>query len=508
MFYNGKIFHSRSLNQTIGKYFEKAMVYRVISVFLSVLFLFSFTTLFAGDKTQQNSSQIKQNAKNRHAFGVFCDAYNEDWENPEKTVTLFKELGVRVVISRIRWKDIEKEKGKYSEDGWKAYDGLVDKFASCGINVVTIITSTPTWAIDSTLKPEDWKGKKFGPPPQNPNDVADFASVVVRRYKDKVKMWAFFNAPQNQNHWIEPAHLADLYKAGYTAVKKEQPDSVVIMSGLEGCLQTRESYLGKFLKAGGGKYVDMYDFHILLNAPSFSEIESFTNSLKETLKKFGEDKKTIQYGAIGWPSLFNPPARWQKQKMSKGWKPSDCIAQSAETQATRLVTTMVLGRSLGIDKVFWTRTRDFAPQSGAEHQQYTEKIKGKKPQWKVDSESTRTMGIVNYDYSPKPSYHALKTLIGKIDEAVFVKSLNMGNSGKGCIFKKGDTFTGVFWVWEGNRNIELSSNAKTIQIQDVFGKNIHAIPVVNGKCTVNVTNVPIYLEGDIKDIEIASSHSK
>lgn len=485
-------------------------VNRIVFILLLVVFISRIAPVYAEDTPSKGNEKphdlvaTKTDPITSHNFGVFCSPYNTDWEDPEKIVTLFKELGVKLVISRIRWKDIEEKKGEFSEEGWKAYDEIINKFTSCGIHVTTIIEAAPRWAIDPALNPGNWKGKKFNPPPKIPKDLADFASVAVRRYKHKVKTWAFLDAPQGRNHWTEPAHLADLYKAGYEAVKKEQPDSVIVMSGLEGNLQVRGAYLEAFLKAGGGKYVDMYDFHILLNEPSFTGIESCTIALKEILRKFGEDKKPIQYGGIGCPSLFNPPAGWKKNKISEGWKPVDYGPLNPEEQANRLVITMVLGKSLGIERIFWTRTRDNAPQSGIERQKYLEKIKRTEPKWKAESEAPRTIGIIDYDYRQKPSYYALKTLIEKLDGADFIRSLNMGNNGKGYIFKKGDAFTGVFWVWEGERTVELSSNAKTVQVLDINGRNVKTIPVVEGKFTLNVTNIPIYLEGDIEDIKITS----
>ncbi|HHT9125018.1 MAG TPA: hypothetical protein ACFYD6_04275 [Candidatus Brocadiia bacterium] len=472
------------------------IINRIILVFFSAALLSCIGVIARGEAPKQS-----------HNFGIVCNPYNQDWEDPEKTVTLLEALGAKLAVCKLSWKDIEEKKGNFSEEGWRAYDEIVNKLTNSGIDVMCLVAITPPWAIDPALSPENWKGKKFNPPPKNPKDLADFASVAVKRYKNKVKTWAFFNAPQNKNHWIEPSHLADLYKATYEAVKKEQPDGTIVMPGLEGSMKKRGAYLEMFLKAGGGKYVDMYDSHMLLNEPPFTGIESSTITLQEIFKKFGEDKKPFQYGAIGWPSSFNPPARWQENKTSKGWKSLDYAPLNPEAQASRLVITMVLGRSLGVERIFWTRTRDHAPQSGAEHQKYIEKIKGKNQKWKVESESQRTMGIIDYDYQTKPSYQAFKTLIEKLDGANFIRSMDMGNGGKGCMFKKGTTFTGVFWAWEGERTIELSSNAKTVEVLDIYGKNVKTIPVVEGKFTLNVTNIPIYIEGDIEDIKIDSLHS-
>ena len=491
----------------IAEFTRVRIVVGIVFVFLSVTILSLITITFAKDKKPTplaSSTQIGE-VKGWGNFGVVCNPYNEDWADPEKTVALLKDLGTKLAICKLSWKSIEKEKGKFANEGWRVTDGIVNKLTNCGIDVMFFFTDVPAWAIDPALNPGNWEGRKFSPPPKNPKDLADFVSVVVKRYKDKVKTWALFNAPQNKNHWTAPAHLAGLYKACYEAVKKEQPDSIVVMSGLEGDSSTiRGNYLDAFLASGGGKYVDMYDFHILFNQSPVSVIEPWTADFKAILKKYGEDKKPIQYGAIGWVSLFDPPRSWQKQKAAKGWKPVDCVPLNPEIQACRLVTTMVTGKSLGIERIFWTRTRDYAPASGPKYQEYVDQIKKIKPNDKIKVEATRTLGLVDYDYQPKPSCQAFKVLNEKIDGASFMRSLDLGDAGKGYLFKKGSTFTGVFWLWKGNKKLELSSNAKTVRIIDIFGKNAKTIPVVKGKCTLSISNIPLYLEGDIENITITS----
>lgn len=470
-----------------------------VRVAVGIVFVFLLATIFSFFTTASASSPAG------HNFGMVCNPYNEDWASPDKTVALFKDMGIKLAICKMSWRDIEKEKGKCPDDAWKVSDGVVDKFTSNGIDVMFIIADTPMWAIDPAVNSKNWEGKKFGPPPKEPKDLASFVSTAVKRYKNKVKTWALFNAPQNKNHWTTPAHLAALYKASYEAVKKEQPEGILVMSGLEGDSQKiRGKYLEGFLEAGGGKYVDMYDFHLLFNQSPISVVESWTVDFKDILKKYGEHNKPIQYGAIGWVSSFDPPNKWKKKKAGMGWKSMDCIPLTPEMQACRLVNTVVTGKSLGIERIFWTRTRDHAPSSGPEYQKYVDKVKAKKPNYEVKVEATISMGIVDFDYKPKPAYQALKVLVEKLEGASFVKSLDMGAGGKGYLFKKGNKFTGVVWLWEGSKNIELSVKTKSIQVVDMYGKPVKTISVTKRKCSLTVTNVPVYLEGVVEDVEITS----
>ena len=434
-------------------------------------------------------------------FGLIVNPYNEDWENPDKTTKLLKELGVRLVISKISWRDIEPKKGKYSQKGWEKFDGLVNRLTGIGIEIMPFISATPNWAIDPNLNPTNWKGKKFGPPAKNPEDLAAFFTQVVKRYKDKIKLWAFYNAPQNRNHWTEPKVLAEMYRLGQQVLDKHQPEGKLVMSGLEGAKQQGIPYLEKFLMAGGGKYVDGYDFHMTLGGDKLTEVESSTNNYKKILGKYGALSKPIQYGALGVPSEYNPSISLIKEFKLKGWKYLDYAPITPDHQANILVKLMVLGRSFGIEKVFWTRTRDHAPISKSAQKKYPKEARKKSP-WVMETEASTTRGIIDYNFNFKPSFKAFKTLIGKLDKADVFKNLNLGDNGKGVVFKDSDKFIGVFFTWEGTKTITLKASAKSIKVFDIYGKEKDTVPVKDGKFVLKILPDPVYLEGNLQDLDI------
>lgn len=458
----------------------------VISLFIVLsLFVFQVTEIYA--------------TSNSH-FGIVVNPYEKEWESPERITNLMKELGVKLVITKLSWKDIEPEKEKFSKKGWAKFDDLVNKLSGIGIEIMPYISATPRWAIDPKLSPANWKGKKFGPPAKNPEDLASFFEQVVKRYKDKIKFWALYNAPQNRNHWIEPKMLAEIYKQARQVLNKEQPDGKLVLSGLEGAKRQGIPYLEEFLKAGGGKYVDMYDFHMLLGGDTFTIAEFNTLEYKKVLSKYGELSKPIQYGAIGLPSKFNPSELQIAQFKLMGWKPLDYAIITPERQANILVQIMVLGRSLGVERIFWTRTRDHAPASGPAYEKWLKEIKGKTQTWIIETETNRTTGIIDYDYKPKPSFVAFKVLIQKLDKANVFRTLNLGDDGKGVVFKDNDKFIGLFFTWEGTKTITLKVSAKSIKVFDIYGKEKDTVPVKDGEFVLKISPDPLYLEGDLRDL--------
>ena len=225
------------------------------------------------------------------------------------------------------------------------------------------------------------------------------------------------------------------------------------MAGLEGTIDKRGPYLEKFLQAGGGKYVDMYDFHMNLGGGvRFSAAASDTNALMDILKKYDQLGKPIQYGAIAIPNRFESNEKKVARLKTQGWKAIDFERITPELQAIRLVTLMIWGRSLGADKIFWTRTRDYAPESGPQYEKWLSERNKRKSLMKEEREYNRTMGIIDYNYEPKPSFRAFKTLIEKLDAASFRKELPIGENAKAFIFQKAGKYIGVFWTWEEKKH--------------------------------------------------------
>ena len=448
---------------------------------------------------------IFQNARasagyNSH-FGVLVNPYMEDWDKPDKTTKLLKELSVKLVISKLAWKDVEPEKGKFSQKGWTKYDELVNRLTGLGIEVTPFISATPQWAIDPKLSPSNWKGRKFGPPAKNPEDVAAFFTQVVKRYKDKIKFWILYNAPQNRNHWIKPKVLAEMYRQARQVLDKVQPEGKLILSGLEGAKTQGIPYLKKFLKAGGGKYVDIYDFHMILGGDTLSETEFNTIQYKKVLGRYGEGSKSIQYGAFALPSEFTPSENLIGTLKQKGWKPNDYSPMTPEQQAKNLVKIMVLGRSLGVERIYWGRTRDYALASGVAYNKYMKTTEKQRDKTGVLME--RTHGIVDFDYKAKPSFSAFKVLIQKLDKADVYRNMNFGENGKGVIFKDGGKFTGIFFTWEKEKTVTFRSSAKDIKVIDLYGKGKETVPVKDGKFQLKISSAPIYVEGDLHDLSIA-----
>lgn len=226
--------------------------------------------------------------------------------------------------------------------------------------------------------------------------------------------------------------------------------------------------------------------------------EKDTGILLAVLKAYGEHTKAVYFGAYAVPSQYTYTKEQMDVLRNQGAIPQDYSPRTPETQARVLVTQMVTGRSLGVEKAYWARTRDWPldPGSIAEHRkERLERLRPKSFYGMNRKEGhDMTMGIVNHDYSPKASFHAFKTLITKLDGADCVKTLDFGK-GKGVFFRKSDKLIGVLWNPEGEKAVRLGVDVDKVTLLDMYGAVIKAIEPKEGIVTVNIGPSPVYMEG-------------
>ena len=143
------------------------------------------------------------------------------------------------------WNKIEPEKGKFD---FKLWDSLVDIASAEGIEILSIIPGgTP----------------KFAQPfPYHADEMAASSAEIVRHFKGRIKYWEIVNEPNHISFWggLEPnaSEYAALLKKVYPAVKKANPDAVVLYGGVAG---VPLDYVEKTFKEGAANSFDVMNIH-------------------------------------------------------------------------------------------------------------------------------------------------------------------------------------------------------------------------------------------------------
>lgn len=209
-----------------------------------------------------------------------------DYGNNPEDVLLAKYIGFDFARLDVIWGDvdprraIEPVKGQYN---WDRLDAHVDLLTKSGIQIMAQFTYTPLWASPHPEKKNVniCVVEATAYAPVNTEDFSQFVDVTVNRYKDRIHNWEIWNEPSipgGSVYWSDTTeNYFRILKAGYTAIKKVQPDSVVSLGGL-GPRKPYHAFYNRLLKMDASQYWDVLSLHGAWNSPEdYREIDARYN---------------------------------------------------------------------------------------------------------------------------------------------------------------------------------------------------------------------------------------
>src|SRR5690349_13964571 len=143
--------------------------------------------------------------------------YNQSQADVDRTLDTLQAMGVQNIRIVIPWAGVQPlDRPIYN---WANVDRMVNAAAERNMGVLAVLNSTPVWASDRYLS---------GHP--DPNDFAEFAGLVADRYKGDIAAYEVWNEPNAITFWnpVDPVAYTHLLQSGYTAIKAEDPDAVVV----------------------------------------------------------------------------------------------------------------------------------------------------------------------------------------------------------------------------------------------------------------------------------------
>jgi hypothetical protein len=181
----------------------------------------------------------------------------------DRDLKLAKDGGFRWVKQMFQWDFIEgKGKGQFE---WGEPDRIVEAVQKNGLFLIARLDVAPMWARGAGADP------KLHGPPAKMSDYGDFAGAVAARYKGRIQAYQLWNEANLAREWNGKAPSAKEYtemlKVAYEAIKKADPDAIVINGGLSPTtaglpLAIPDSqFLREMYAAGAGKYFDMLGVH-------------------------------------------------------------------------------------------------------------------------------------------------------------------------------------------------------------------------------------------------------
>lgn len=304
-----------------------------------------------------------------NTFGLYPNA-----TSIERVVDLMKEGDTPVVRVDFVWGEIEPYKGSYR---WGKYDQIVDILTSRGIDVMPIITFSPSWATDS--------GSMFSPP-RNPREFGTFTGKIAERYSDRINVYQiwqevnislYFNPP-------DPVIYSELLNNSYLNIKYFDAGAVVVMAGLANDASANypgvtfippENFLGQL-------YESKTLFDVVARHPFTHPLET-VDTLRQRM--YPIHQIMTQYN--------DSQSQLWVTEYTASTNPDHPGGLSEEQQAAWLLTSFhtLLNEHLAT-KVFWYNFRDVIVD---------------------DDPFFAYVGLVHNDLTPKPAFYTFFNLINE-----------------------------------------------------------------------------------------------
>ncbi len=250
-------------------------------------------------------------------------------EKRERTVRMIAAAGFRWIRQEFPWADIEIHgKGDFEDrrhlpyrSAWEKYDHIVDLVERYGLRLIVRLTSPPAWSR------HDGEARGAFAPPDNPEDFADFAEAVARRYRGRVFHYQIWNEPNIAPEWgscptcaVDPEAYTDLLCRAYRRLKAVDPRIVVIAGALAPTLSLNPYppnglndvvFLERMYRAGAGACFDALSVqgYGLWSGPTDRRIRPYVINInralyiRDVMVRHGDAHKPIYIAEMGWNAV-------------------------------------------------------------------------------------------------------------------------------------------------------------------------------------------------------------
>jgi GH35 family endo-1,4-beta-xylanase len=289
-------------------------------------------------------------------MGVYLYRYGghpEGLAEMDRAAQLAQDAGVKWSREEFGWGRAEPQPGRFD---WTFYDNVVAAAKRHGISIYGLLSYWPGWA--KAYTPEGIEG------------YSRFAAAAAERYRNDIRHWEVWNEP-NIFFWQGPKDMyADLLKQAYAAIKKANPEALVLGCSTAGI---DSKFIRRTMELGG-------PFDILTIHPYRSHLDDagFIKDLQnvaDLAKRPDGRLRPAWITEMGWATYA-----------AHNGQPQDFQATTQRDQACLLARAYIDAIASGAaPNISWYDFRnDGTDPFNFEH----------------------NMGVVTRDFRPKPAYRA------------------------------------------------------------------------------------------------------
>lgn len=236
------------------------------------------------------------------------DLYFANQTDTNRALDLLKADGVNTIRIMIPWAGVEATDDVWT---WSAVDRVVNAAIARDMEVQAFLNSPPAWAVVPGTP-------ALGGPPADPQEYAEFVSMVATRYAGKISAYEVWNEPNYYRFW-EPTPDAAAYtallKAAYTAIKAADPNAVVVGGVIAAAPDSGTQFVNsvrfvrEMYEAGAAGYFDALSYHPYHYYVKFSQGGgmpssplTLANQIHDVMVEYGDGNKKIWATEYGEPS--------------------------------------------------------------------------------------------------------------------------------------------------------------------------------------------------------------
>lgn len=352
---------------------------------------------------------------------------------------MLRTAGVRWLRGFYEWQDVQPRPGIWN---FAHVDRLVRDAKANDIGLVYGLAYLASWAS------ADGGTRKF--PIKDIQFWRDYVKGMVGRYHGDIKYWEVWN--EFNGSFAEggtPQIYAELVREASIVAKNIDPTARIGIS----VANFDVGFLDAAIKAGASGHFDYLCVHpyekleALRNEGGEIAFLSMTTTLRQMLAANGQRKDMpLWITEIGSQAPIKPNSDGDK------------------AQATMLAKAYLLSIAAGFERVFWFEARGPAYGHDTDH------------------------GLLRADFSPRPSYQALKVLTGALGpEPSSAGWLDLDNGGFGFLFQSAGR--SVLAAWAPPKQAKQVSFAQTVRVLDLEGKT----KSLNAGDKLTLTDTPVLI---------------
>ena len=234
--------------------------------------------------------------------------------------------------SGVNWAYVEPARGEFN---WSRLDQYVNDAQAKGVGMFYIGGGVPPWAAaDQSSCQSGPYGTSCTSTVANLEDLQNFMTALITRYKGRIQIYELFNEPQN-SFTGTMAELVAYTKAEHDVIRSLDPTATILSPSP---ISYGYPYLDAYFAAGGTRDIDGVAMHAYPD-PANDAAEAITGGLTTGVKAV-----MTKYGLSAKP-LWNTESSW-------GYE-SDGAITDPNLRAAFVARYYLLHWSMGITRSYW-----------------------------------------------------------------------------------------------------------------------------------------------------------